>query len=167
MKRLLSLTVVATIVATLLSGAEVRADGKPPADPFVILLQGVYQPAERGPNLGLAHVNLNSGSYSTVQVYRVDGLPGTSEPAIGNFWSGPFAVYQLPGGAIASLYTEFLFDVVEIDGEIYEIGTAELIITDATGIYRPFVNGSIHMEFISRVIAPGVYDEYCLCFISR
>ena len=68
---------------------------------------------------------------------------------------------------------EFIVDaIVEIDGEVYELGTAELVITEATGLYRSWVGGAIHMEFATRLILDESgevvgFDENCFCFISR
>ena len=67
---------------------------------------------------------------------------------------------------------EFIVDaIVEIDGEVYELGTAELVITEATGLYR-WVGGAIHMEFATRLILDESgevvgFDENCFFFISR
>ena len=46
-----------------------------PSDTFSILLQGTYRPVVRGPNLGLSQVNLSDGSFSTVKIYPISGLP--------------------------------------------------------------------------------------------
>src|SRR6476646_2696784 len=41
------------------------------AGSFVVLLKGRYGPVARGPNLGLSSVNLDDGTYSTVDIYPV------------------------------------------------------------------------------------------------
>jgi hypothetical protein len=56
---------------------------------------------------------------------------------------------------------------VVIDGELYQVGTVELTIPEATGIYRSYVGGSIHMEFATHMIDEVTFDEFCLCFFSR
>ena len=153
--------------------AEVRADGpNVPGDPFVLLLKGIYEPVVRGPDLGLSLVDLDDGTYAKCKIYRDSGLPGTTNEPVGNFYVNfdvTLCAYQLPGGTFTAVVTEFLYEEVVIDGELYQVGTAELVIPEATGIYRPFVCGTIHMEFITRVIDmdAGIFDEFCLCFISR
>jgi len=91
--------------------------GEPPADPFVILLQGPYEPVVRCPDLGLSQVDLCDGSFSTTEIYAVSGLPDEdneqanrgnrpgerdckTQPAIGDFYvqfAGDLAIYDLPG----------------------------------------------------------------------
>src|SRR2546430_13061299 len=63
-----------------------QAVGQLPNDPFVILLNGIYQPVVHGPNLGLAQVNLSDGTYSKTDIYRVSGLPGNTGNPVGNFY---------------------------------------------------------------------------------
>jgi hypothetical protein len=167
-----AITVGAFVLAALLSTpAEVRGVGGPVhGDSFVLLLKGIYEPVVRGPNLGLSLVDLNDGSYSKCDIYRVSGLPGTTDQAVGTFWVNfdvTLCAYRLPGGAFSAVVTEFLSELVEIDGELYQIGTAELVIPEATGIYRSFVGGAIHMEFVTHVIDEVTFDEHCFCFISR
>jgi hypothetical protein len=81
-----------------------------PNDPFILLLNGVYQPVVNGPNLGLTGVNLNDGSYSMTRIYPVFGVAGRTiddnlpHKPVGNFFvqfSGSLCAYQLPGGAMA------------------------------------------------------------------
>jgi len=165
----------AVLAALLLPPAHVSAqEGPPPGDDFVLLLAGVYEPALHGPDLGLSQVDLNDGSFVKTRIYRVGGLPGADDQAVGTYYDN-FAdrdAYQLPGGAISALYLEFVIDeiVPTPDGDL-EIGHAELVITEATGIYKSWVGGTIHMEFETLVYADEfgslVFDEHCLCFISR
>jgi hypothetical protein len=146
-----------------------------PSEPFVVLLAGIYEPVAYGPDLGLSQVDLSDGSFVKTRIYRVSGLPGTSDQAVGTYYDNFVDVdaYQLPGGAISATYLEFIIDeTVEIDGEVYDIGTAELVIMEATGVYRSWVGGEIHMEFATRLILDELgdvvgFDENCLCFISR
>ncbi len=73
----------------LLFPGRVRAQGKAkPADSFVVLLKGIYQPVVNGPNLGLSTVDLSDGSYSTTKIYPVCGTPGNTnlDTAIGDFY---------------------------------------------------------------------------------
>ena len=80
----------ALVAATpLLLPGRVRAQGTAaPADTFVILLKGLYQPVVHGPNFGLYAVDLSDGSYSTTKIYPVSGTPGNTNlnKAIGNFY---------------------------------------------------------------------------------
>ena len=91
----------------LLFPGRVRAQGKAaPADHFVVLLKGLYQPVVHGPNLGLSAVDLSDGSYSTTKIYPVSGTPGNTNPnkAIGDFYvqfDGDLCAYHIPGGSFA------------------------------------------------------------------
>ena len=60
----------------LLFPSQLLAKPAVPADSFVVLLKGLYQPVVRGPNLGLSTVDLDDGSYSTTLIYPVSGAPG-------------------------------------------------------------------------------------------
>jgi len=167
-------------LAALLSSPRGMAQGPAvPADPFVLLLKGVYQPVAPGtaPDLGLsqAGVNLNDGSYSKTQIYpvHVEGIPcGTNEDtAVGTFYvqfSGSLAVYQLAGGAIAMQFSCLgLTPVPDGLGGNFLNGTIELTILQATGIYRSFQGGHNHMVDRLHQRVDGTFDEYCFCFISR
>src|SRR5205085_7445051 len=73
-----------------------------PRASFVILLKGRYHPVVRGPNLGLSTVDLSDGSYSTVPIYPVRGIPGNANPnkAVGTFYvqfAGDLCAYHVPG----------------------------------------------------------------------
>jgi hypothetical protein len=81
-----------------------------PNDPFIVLLQGLYQlvPTGRGPanNLGLSTVNLSDGTYSRTKIYPVFGIPESrdQDDAIGKFYVSLTTfkcAYDLPGGALA------------------------------------------------------------------
>jgi hypothetical protein len=168
------------LVALLSSPRRVMAQGKAvPADPFVLLLKGVYQHVApgTGPDLGLskAGVNLNDGTYSKTQIYpvHIEGIQcGTNEDtAIGNFYvqfDGSLAVYQLPGGALAMQFTcDGLTPVSDGMGGTFLNGTLELTILEATGIFRSFQGGHNHMVDSLHHRSDGSFDEYCFCFISR
>ena len=171
-------TVIGGALAALLSvPARTLAQRKAvPDDSFVLLLKGLYQPVSHGPSLGLSMVDLNDGSYSTTEIYPVSGIPGSkdSNKAIGRFYvqfEGDLCAYHVPGGSFAMRFidmdVEFVPDGV---GGQYLVGTFELTVLEATGIYQPFVGGHNHMvdklHFLSPEAGGGV-DEYCFCFVSR
>ena len=168
---------LAALAALALPG-QVRAQAKTqPDDSFVLLLKGLYQPVTHGPNLGLSMVDMNDGSYSTTRIYPVNGTPGNTNPTkpVGDFYvqfDGELCAYHIPGGSFSMRFTAL--DVVfEPDGQggRFMIGTAELTILEATGIYKPFVGGHNHMVDKLHFLAPGDgsggADEYCFCFISH
>jgi hypothetical protein len=161
----------------LLSPAQLFAKAAVPSDSFVLLLKGRYQPVVDGPNLGLSTVDLNDGSYSTVGIYPVSGIPGNNDQSstVGRFFvqfNGDLCAYHVPGGSFAMRFTGS--DVAFVDdgagGQFLE-GTFELTVLEATGIYRPFVGGHNHMVDRLHFLAPGDgsggFEEYCFCFISR
>ena len=157
---------------------QVRAQAKKqPADSFVVLLKGLYQPVTWGPNLGLSMVDLNDGSYSTTRIYPVEGTPGSKNPnkPIGNFYvqfNGGLCAYHIPGGSFSMRFTGSDTHFVD-DGQggRFLEGTFELTVLEGTGIYKSFVGGHNHMVDKLHFLAPGDgsggIDEYCFCFISR
>ena len=166
-----------------------KLGGQPATGTFVILLDGPYKPVVHGPNLGLFQVNLSDGSYSTTKIYRVSDLPGKdnggsdrdSHPAdhnaekenarIGNFYvqiGGSFAVYDLPGGALTMVFTaDGTIAVPDGLGGTFFVGTIELDITEATGVYQSFVGGHNKMVDVLHLLADGTFVEHCFCIISR
>jgi hypothetical protein len=143
-----------------------------PGDSFVVLLKGLYQPVVRGPNLGLSTVDLDDGSYSTTLIYPVSGAPGHQDQnrAFGTFYvqfEGGLCAYHIPGGSFAMRFTgsdvEFVDDGA---GGRFLIGTFELTILEATGVYRRFVGGHNHMVDRLHFLASGAVEEFCFCFIS-
>ena len=144
-----------------------------PANTFVILLKGLYQPVSHGPNLGLSAVDLSDGSYSTTKIYPVSGAPGNTnqDKAIGNFYvqfAGDLCAYHIPGGSFAMRFTGSDFVLVpDGEGGNFLRGTFELTILEATGIYKPFVGGHNHMVDNLHLLASGAADEFCFCIISR
>ena len=181
------------LVALLSSPGRVMAQGKAednrreghsvPEDPFVLLLNGLYQPVPvgTGPDLGLhrAKVNLNDGSYLVTKIYpvHVEGIPcnANENTAVGNFYvqfsPTGLAVYQLPGGAIAMQFIPNCGGLTPspdgLNGSFLN-GTLELTILEATGIYRSFEGGHNHMVDRLHQLSPtGPFDEYCFCFITR
>jgi hypothetical protein len=157
--------------------------GEPPADPFTILLQGPYEPVARCPDLGLSQVDLCDGSYSTTKIYAVSGLAEAdrgnrpvdrdckTQPAIGNFYgqfAGTLAVYDLPDGALTMEFTSQNTPAVPAgEAGTFFVGTFDLNILEATGIYQSFVGGHNKMVDILRQLADGTFVEYCFCVISR
>lgn len=148
-------------------------------DSFVVLLKGRYEPVVRGPNLGLSAVDLNDGSYSTVPIYPVSGAPGNANPnkAVGRFYvqfAGNLCAYHVPGGSFAMRFqpegTDVAFEPDGVGGQ-FLVGTFELAVIEATGVYRPFVGGHNHMVDRLHFLAPGDgsggFEEYCFCFVSR
>jgi hypothetical protein len=163
------------LVALLSSPGRVMAQEKAVSnDSFVVLLKGVYEPVVDDPNLGLSEVNLGDGSYSITKIYPVNGIPGNTNPnkAVGDFYvqlSGNLCAYHVPGGSFAMRFTGGGFTEFEPDGlgGTYLIGTFELTILEATGIYQTFAGGHNHMVDKLHQLANGSFDEYCFCFISR
>jgi hypothetical protein len=146
----------------LLFPGRVRAQGTAaPADTFVILLKGLYQPVVRGPNLGLSAVDLSDGSYLTTKIYPVSGTPGNTNlnKAIGDFYvqfNGVLCAYHIPGGSFAMRFTgsDFVFNPDGAGGQFLD-GTFELDVIEGTGIYRSFVGGHNHMVDHLHFLASG------------
>jgi hypothetical protein len=185
---LVSLPVLAHALTIPAWARSSREPGGPPADTFVILLQGPYKPVVRCPNLGLFQVNLCDGSYSRTKIFPVSELPEEdreqgnrgnrpgdrdreTETPIGNFYvqfGGSLAVYDLPGGALKMVFTaNNLTPVPDGQGGTFFVGTLQLDITDATGIYQSFVGGHNKMVDILHQLADGTFVEHCFCVISR
>jgi hypothetical protein len=158
---------------------------EPPASPFAVLLAGTYEPVVRCPDLGLV-ANPCDGTYSTVKIYSVSepdepanrgnhlgDRDRQTDKAIGNFYisfgSMKDVAYDLPGGAMAMmmLTTRNIQSVPDGQGGAYIVGTFELDITEATGIYESFVGGHNTMVDILHRFADGTRVEHCYCLISR
>jgi len=164
-----------------------------PADTFVILLSGPYKPVPQKPvvdcnNLGLLEVDLCDGSFTTTKIFPVSGLPqGASaqanvgegpssgeiqaQNAIGNFYvqaAGIHAAYDLPGVSMSMVFTgNNLTPVSDGQGGTYLVGTIQLDITEATGIYSSFLGGHNNMVDILHQLPDGSFVEHCYCIISR
>jgi len=69
-----------------------------------------------------------------------------AKKAIGTFYvqfAGSLVAYDLPGGAISMTFTNIdLKPVPDGQGGTYLIGTADLDITEATGVYESFCRWS-------------------------
>jgi len=149
--------------------------GELPANPFVILLRGTYKPVKRCPDLGLL-VNICDGSYLTTKIYSVSGLleedEEDREQVIGNFYVAPGmgkpVAYDLPGGALTMVFTaNNLSSVPDGQGGTFLVGTFDLNITEATGVYQSFLGGRNKMADILHRLADGTLVEHCYCVISR
>jgi hypothetical protein len=162
-------------------------DGRP-NNPFILLLKGLYQPVPVGDgpanNLGLSAVNLSDGSYSRTLIYPVFGIPESrdQDKFIGKFYvqiTGNLCAYDLPDGAIAMQFASspVLQDIgfntfvpfPDGKGGFFLEGTFELMIVEATGIYRAFQGGHNHMvDRLHQLDAAGTkFDEFCFCNISQ
>ena len=146
---------------------------------FVILLAGVYKPVALGhgprDNLGLTRVDLNNGKWSKVKIYLVSGLPGDQDQdedkAIGAFYAfggTGIVAYDLPEGSFSAKFLHEHDDEESLpgaDGSFTLDGTFKLDILEATGIYRGFVGGHIHMVDILKKRGDGTFLENCFCTI--
>jgi hypothetical protein len=162
-------------------------DGRP-NNPFILLLKGLYQPVPVGDgpanNLGLSAVNLSDGSFSRTLIYPVFGIPESrdQDKFIGKFYvqfTGNLCAYDLPDGAIAMQFASspVLQDIgfntfvpfPDGKGGFFLEGTFELMILEATGIYRAFQGGHNHMvDRLHQLDAAGTkFDEFCFCNISQ
>lgn len=178
----LKFTALAVLAATLLFQTPITRAGDQrgdngqqavPSNPFVILLQGTFEPVVHGPDLGLSQVDLNDGTYSKVSIYGVSGIPGTKkDKAVGTLYGsmvdGLFA-YHLAGGSFsAKLLSSDTVPSFDDAGGMYIKGTYELDLLEATGIYRPFAGGHIHMVDILYITVAGVFEEIgCYCHVSH
>ena len=60
-----------------------------------------------------------------------------------------------------------LVPVPDGQGGTYFVGTLQLDITEATGIYASFVGGHNNMVDILHQLADGTFVEHCDCIITR
>jgi hypothetical protein len=180
---LLAAQPVATAHESERSNKESRDEGRGDRDSrlhhsFTLLLQGLYKPITHGPNLGLSMVDLNDGTYAKVPAYGIRGIGcGEKDEAIGTFYARldmslpAFCAYQLPGGSISAFFmSNNLVQTLDADGNgVTLVGTWELEILEATGKYRDFADGTIHMvDELHISFLDGVFDErHCYCTISR
>ena len=178
------------LAAVLASSSQLaKADTEhSPNDPFILLLQGIYQPVlpGKGPagNLGLNTntVNLSDGSYAVTKIYPIFGVDGANDQkkAIGNFYvqpAGLLCAYDLPGGSIAMQFNTspvipaigfntFATPVPDGMGGFFLEGTFELVILEATGVYSRFTGGHNHMVDKLHQLNTGQFDEFCFCNIT-
>jgi hypothetical protein len=163
-----------------------KENDEQPNDPFIVLLKGLYQPvgAGQGPpnNLGLSTVNLSDGTYSRTRIYPIFGISENTDQdrSIGKFYvqfAGNLCAYDLPGGALAMSFDSIpagappgfngFVPFPDGMGGNYLEGTFELVILEATGIYRPFQGGHNHMVDRLHQLANGGLNEFCFCHISQ
>jgi hypothetical protein len=175
-KSLLLSSLLVGALVTLLSAPLLAAESSSlnpvvkPADTFSILLEGTYKPVgtHQG-NIGLTTVDLDDGSYSKTNIYRVTKHP--AKDRIGTFFvqfNGSSAAYLLPGGAIAMVFTgSNVQKIPDGQGGTYIVGTFELDIPEATGVYESFVGGHNTMVDVLHLFADGTRFEHCICIISR
>ena len=184
---LISLPGLAHAMAIPESAPSPMKSGEPPASsPFLVLLAGTYEKVVRCPDLGLLLVNHCDGTYSTTKIYPVSNegpdhadrgnhlgdRDRQTEKAIGNFYvsfgMGKPVAYDLPGGAMAMVFTgSNVQNVPDGQGGIFTVGTFDLKITEATGIYNSFVGGGNKMVDILHRLADGTFVEHCYCNIRR
>lgn len=60
-----------------------------------------------------------------------------------------------------------LMPVPDGHGGTFFVGTVQLDITEATGIYQSFLGGHNTMVDILRQLPNDTFVEYCFCIISR
>ena len=78
------------------------------------------------------------------------------------------AVYDLRDGNLKMVFTgDHYTNVPDGEGGTLFLGTNELTITDATGVYQSFIGGHNTMVDILHQLADGSFFEHCYCFISR
>ncbi len=185
---LLSLPTLAHALTNAQGAHSPLKKGAPLGDSFVILLQGPYQPVRGCPDFGLSQVNLCDGSFSKTKIYPVSGLEeddreqvngdgrpddrdGNPEKPIGTFYvqfGGMFAAYDLPRGALTMVFTgSDVMPVPDEQGGTFFIGTYQLDITEATGIYQSFLGGHNKMVDVLHQLADGTFVEHCYCIITR
>jgi hypothetical protein len=178
---ILASLLVGALVTLLPAPVQAAGPSLQPANTFSILLSGPYKQVAKGhgPNLGLTTVDLGDGSFSTTKIFRVSGLPeknsGDSKTetkkGIGNFYvqfAGSLVAYDLPGGAISMVFTgSNAQNVPDGFGGTYIVGTFDLDITEATGVYQSFVGGHNKMVDILHQLADGSFVEHCICIISK
>jgi hypothetical protein len=189
-KSLILASLLVGAMVTLLSAPVQAAGPSPqdrggrPADTFSILLEGPYKAVAKGhgPDLGLTTVDLSDGSFSKTKIFSVSGLPeedrehsnrdGETKKPIGTFYvelfAGSSAAYDLPGGAISMVFTgQNVQEIPDGQGGTYIVGTFELDIPEATGIYQSFVGGHNTMVDVLHHLADNSFVERCICIISR
>jgi hypothetical protein len=187
-----SLTLTSALVGVLLLAVSAPARGAARSSPdkdvqigetFSILLEGPYRAVVHAPDLGLFQVNLGDGSFNTTRIFPISGLPTEGkdrggrrrdkdgEDAIGNFFvqfGGELAVYDLPGGALKMAFTgNNVQRVPDGEGGTYIVGTFDLNILEATGIFGSFAGGHNRMVDILHRLPDGTFVEHCICIIRR
>lgn len=144
-----------------------------PNDPFILLLNGIYQPvpANKAPDLGLQStgVDLRAG-YTVTKIYPVFGIGNENDAidqhtAIGNFYAantGPLVAYQLPGGAIAMSFNPVPPGIsqdlsVQLGYNNFNANTTTGVSPFPDGKGGYFWNATFELEIIG---ATGVYRSF-------
>ena len=179
-KKLKFAALAALAVALLVQTTTTRAGskGRPvaPSNPFVTLLEGIFEPVTDVPDLGLSQ-DINNGTVLKIGIFNIDsGIPSPTDNVAGTFYVqfpvGDLCVYDFPKGKILAKFT--FVDDVTIDFQEFPDGswignfTEELVILEATGIYQSFTGGHIHM--VDRLEYSASDDnliEHCFCHYSR
>jgi hypothetical protein len=83
-------------------------------------------------------------------------------------FGGELAVYDLPGGALKMAFTgNNVQRVPDGEGGTYIVGTFDLNILEATGIFGSFAGGHNRMVDILHRLPDGTFVEHCICIIRR
>jgi len=164
--------IVGALVALLSFAGEALSQPAPTSDPFVILLDGFWEPAGAVPgNLGLVLPHLSNGVYKKVTIYNLaSGFPGPTDEVVGTAYAlggEGFIAYDLLKGALTAKFVgNNLVTTTNADGSRTMTGTYELNILEATGVYQSFVGGHIHMVDVLKYNSDGTILEHCFCHIS-
>ena len=167
---------VALLVQTTITQAGNKGRPVAPSNPFVTLLEGIFEPITDVPNLGLSQ-DINNGTVLKIAIFNIDsGIPSPTDKVAGTFYVqfpvGDLCAYDFPKGKILAKFT--FVDDVTIDFQEFPDGswignfTEELVILEATGIYQSFTGGHIHM--VDRLEYSASDDnliEHCFCHYSR
>jgi len=166
----------AALVALLSFGGTAVAHPVAPSNPFVTLLEGIFEPAPEVPDLGFSQ-DINNGSVIKIGIFNIDsGIPGPADKVAGTFYVqfpvGDLCAYDFPKGTILARFTfvdDVTIDYTEFpDGSWIGNFTEELVILEATGIYRSFAGGTIHMvDRLEFRASDGALIEHCFCHYSR
>jgi hypothetical protein len=149
-----------------------------PSNPFVTLLEGIYEPVTDVPDLGLG-VDINDGTVVKITIYNTDsGVPTPTDPVIGTFYvqlGGLLCAYDFPKGNILAQFTPADDEIISntfypdpvVGPSWILVANWGLDILEATGIYQSFQGGRIHM--VDRLeYRDGVgLVEHCFCEFSR
>jgi hypothetical protein len=167
---------VTLLVQTTITQAADRGRPVAPSNPFVTLLEEIFEPVAHVPNLGLSQ-DINNGSVLKIGIFNIDsGIPGLGDEVAGTFYVrfpvGDLCAYDFPKGRILAKFT--FVDDVTIDFQEFPDGswignfTEELVIQDATGIYQSFAGGRIHMvDRLEYRASDDKLIEHCFCHYSR
>jgi len=80
---------------------------------------------------------------------------------------GKPVAYDLPGGALTMFFrANNLIPVPDGQGGTLLVGTLQLDITEATGVYQSFVGGHNKMVDILHRLADGTFVEHCFCIVT-